>query len=206
MLGSIAGIFSNYHFCSPNMLNFLEPHQAKWKTEFELLKEILHEDLNKYEVDIQHVGSTAIPQLFAKPILDIDIILFNKAWIEDISAILKRIGYHSRGDQGIPGRFAFRQETDRTPITIQNRKWQEHHLYVCFSDSLALKNHLLFRDALLKDPKLVQEYSHLKIALTHEIGMTREIYTRKKTDFILSVLSSQGLDENELREIKKANS
>lgn len=187
------------------MGNFIEPHQAKWKIEFDQLKDVLLQVLEGFEVDVQHVGSTAIPELFAKPILDIDIILNNKSLIKNIVGRLERIGYKSRGEQGIPGRFAFRQESERTPNIGKNKKWQEHHLYVCFLDNLALKNHLLFRDALLKDPKIVQEYSQLKISLTREIGMTRECYTKKKTDFIVSLLTSMGLDENELSEIKKAN-
>ncbi|RIW15770.1 GrpB family protein [Algoriphagus lacus] len=187
------------------MLNFLEPYQAEWLTEFEQLKKALLQVLEEYEIDVQHVGSTAIPNLFAKPILDIDVILENKSLIGEITSKLELIGYKSRGEQGIPGRFAFRQESKKTPNIGKSKIWQEHHLYVCYSDSLALKNHLLFRDALLKNQKLVQEYSQLKLKLTKEPGMTREDYTRKKTDFILSVLSSFGLDETELNEIKRAN-
>jgi GrpB-like predicted nucleotidyltransferase (UPF0157 family) len=79
------------------------------------------------------------------------------------------------------------------------------HLYVCFSNSLALKNHLLFRNALLHDRKLVERYSALKMDLVKEKGMTREEYTKRKTEFIISVLTSLGLEPNDLNEIIKAN-
>jgi GrpB-like predicted nucleotidyltransferase (UPF0157 family) len=187
------------------MTNFIEPYNPNWKAEFDSLKMALLKTLNGFEIDIQHVGSTAIPNLFAKPILDIDIIIDNKTLLGDITTRLERIGYINKGEQGISGRFAFRQTSERTPQTEDFKKWQEHHLYVCFSDSLALKNHLLFRDALLNSKELAQQYSLLKINLTRENKMTREKYTKQKTDFIISVLTKVGLDKNALNEIINAN-
>ena len=187
------------------MTNFIVPHKEEWKFEFDKLKNFIESLLNRFQVDIQHVGSTAIPELFAKPILDIDIIIINKKNIDDISAKLEKVGYKNKGEQGISGRFTFRQTSDLTPLTGDTKKWQEHHLYVCYSDSLALKNHILFRDALLNDKKLVTEYSKLKTRLVAEKGMTREKYTVQKTEFIISVLTSLGLDKIELSEIKNAN-
>lgn len=187
------------------MTNFIEPYTTNWKTEFDHLKEVLQYALENLKTDIQHVGSTAIPGLVAKPILDVDIIIDNKGLLTDISARLEKIGYVNRGEQGISGRFAFRQASERVPRTEGNKKWQAHHLYVCFSDSLALKNHLLFRDALLRDPKLLNEYSELKIYLIKEKGMTRERYTAQKTEFIISVLEAIGLEEEDLIQIRQAN-
>ena len=187
------------------MTNFIVPHKEEWKFEFDKLKYFIEGLLDSFQVDIQHVGSTAIPELFAKPILDVDIIIINKKNIDDISAKLEKVGYKNKGEQGISGRFAFRQTSDLTPLTGDIKKWQEHHLYVCYSDSLALKNHILFRDALLNDKKLVKEYSKLKRRLVEEKGMTREKYTTQKTEFIISVLTSFGLDKIELNEIKNAN-
>lgn len=187
------------------MTTFIKPYNEEWKTEFDSLRKCISGLLNGFQIDIQHVGSTAIPDLYAKPILDIDIILNNKAHLNAISARLERVGYKNKGEQGISGRFAFRQTSELTPATGDFKKWKEHHLYVCFSDSLSLKNHILFRDALLGDKKLVMEYSRLKINLVKEKGMTRENYARQKTEFIISVLTSIGLDENDLNEIEKAN-
>jgi len=187
------------------MISFIEPYNSNWKTEFDNLKKTLLIILNDFKIDIQHVGSTAVPNLFAKPILDIDIIVDNKALLDDITLRLQKNGYESKGEQGILGRFAFRQASELTPQTEDNKKWQEHNLYVCYSDSLALKNHLLFRDALLNDKGLAEQYSMLKISLIRENKMTREKYTKQKTDFIISVLSKLGLDNDELNEISDAN-
>jgi len=188
-----------------HMTNFIKPYNPVWKTEFENLRDFLYSALKDFPLNIQHVGSTSVPGLYAKPILDIDIVIKNKTLLADITAILEKLGYKNKGEQGISGRFAFRQASELTPSTGAAKKWQEHHLYVCYSDSLALKNHILFRDALLQNSTLVHAYAQLKIKLMAEKGMTREKYNRKKTEFILPVLALNGLDENELSEIKNAN-
>lgn len=185
--------------------NLIMPYDPEWKREFERLRAVLFARLKDFEIDIQHVGSTSVPGLHAKPILDIDIIIHDKSSLDHISEILASIGYIGRGDQGVPGRFAFRQSSSLTPLEADVEKWQEHHLYVCFSDSLALKNHIIFRDSLLKNEDLVKGYSRFKMDLANEEGMTRELYTIQKTGFILNVLAGNGFTENDLNEIRKAN-
>jgi GrpB-like predicted nucleotidyltransferase (UPF0157 family) len=190
------------------MTNFIEPYNPNWKAEFERLKKVLETALIELSsnIDIQHVGSTAIPGMVAKPILDIDIIIDDKELITAIEQKLIEIGYISRGEQGIEGRFAFRQASSQTPFTSSAQNWQKHHLYVCFADSLALKNHLLFRDALINDHALMERYSGLKMSLVEIPQMTREDYTKSKTEFIILVLAEAGLTERELAQIIDANS
>jgi GrpB-like predicted nucleotidyltransferase (UPF0157 family) len=185
---------------------FLEPYDEKWKEEFDGLKAAFITELKGCEIDIQHIGSTAIPGMLAKPILDIDIIINDKQCLKELTARLKVLGYESKGEQRIPGRYAFRQTSDFTPDIGYSYKWQKHHLYVCFSDSLALKNHLLFRDLLLNNTRLAREYTGLKERLAADVGITKEQYTIKKTEFITDVLSVNGLDQWEINEIRRANS
>jgi GrpB-like predicted nucleotidyltransferase (UPF0157 family) len=187
------------------MRDLITPYNPEWKREFERLSAVLRACLKNFEIDIQHVGSTSVPGLHAKPILDIDIIIHEKSILSPISGILESMEYIGRGDQGVPGRFAFRQLSLQTPVGTDGGKWQEHHLYVCFSDSLALKNHIIFRDSLRKNGDLVKEYSKLKMDLVNKNGMTREWYTIQKTAFILNVLTNGGLTEKELNEIRIAN-
>ena len=187
------------------MTNFIEPYNPDWQTEFDKIQKIIQSELSDLKIDIQHVGSTSIPGLFAKPILDIDVIIEEKKLLGEITLRLEKIGYASKGEQGIPGRFAFRQTSEFTPLTFSKKKWQSHHLYVCYSDSLALKNHLLFRDTLRNDSGLAERYSQLKKTLARSSDNSREQYTKKKTDFILSVLETLGLDKTELKEINDAN-
>ncbi len=189
------------------MTKFIEPYNPNWKTEFESIKQVIATELDDLvpKIDIQHVGSTAVKGLYAKPILDIDIIIADKTLLNRIKLRLDKIGYNSKGEQGIPGRYAFRQKSEFTPLTAIKRKWQSHHLYVCYSGSLALKNHLIFRDILINNDVIREQYSELKKSLTENSAITREEYTSKKTEFIVSVLASVGLDEKSLWEITKVN-
>lgn len=180
-------------------------YQPAWKTAFEKIAVVLKAALHDIPVDIQHVGSTAIPGLAAKPILDIDIIIHKKELLMDIEEKLIALGYTSRGTQGIDGRYAFRQSTSATPHDKNRTIWMPHHLYVCYTDSLALKNHLLFRNALLNDPILLKKYSILKHSLVKNTNISRIAYSKMKTDFILSVLANAGLSKEEIASIQEAN-
>lgn len=176
--------------------NLIEPYDPLWPRLFEQFKTELQQVLKGLAVDIQHVGSTAIFGLNAKPILDIDIILHDKAQLSVVSAQLETLGYFDKGEQGVMGRFAFRSKEKKSPHI---------HLYVCYADSLALKNHLAFRNALLTNQFLAEQYNQLKMDLVQQKGMTREKYNHQKTEFILSVLQKQGFTDNELKEIKSVN-
>lgn len=187
------------------MLDLIQPHQPSWTAEFEVLKAVLFDHLAGWDLDIQLVGSTGIPGLYAKPILDVDIIVRDRSRIDGITQCLEALGYISRGEQGIADRFAFRPSAPSVPQSANKREWLPHHLYVCVAGSVALNNHLLFRDALLRYPELVTRYSRLKLSLVNQPGMTREEYTRRKTDFILSVLASLGLDSDTLKGIRMVN-
>lgn len=185
--------------------NFICPWNPAWATSFAELKSRLRDILAGFEIEIEHVGSTAIPHLPAKPILDIDIILFQERELKEITKALQEVGYLDKGEQGVPGRYAFRQGSEKVPLGHMVHHWQEHHLYVCAADSLALKNHLLFRNALLQNALLAAAYARLKMQLIQKPGMTRQQYAIGKTDFILSVLKNCGLNDAALNEIREAN-
>jgi GrpB-like predicted nucleotidyltransferase (UPF0157 family) len=189
------------------MTKLIEPYNPNWQTAFEDIKQVIEVALHELntQIEIQHIGSTSIQGMYAKPILDIDIILHEKSSLEQVTIKLTKIGYISRGEQGVAGRFAFRQKSEKVPLTQPNKKWLSHHLYVCYADSLALKNHLLFRDALRNDKDLAQQYSEIKKSLTDNSKIIREDYSSKKTDFIISVLTKAGLSKKELKEITEVN-
>lgn len=187
------------------MKELLRPYDPNWHKEFLQLKKILETVFSDVKIKIEHVGSTSIPGLISKPILDIDIIIDDRELLTICSNKLEKLGYINRGDQGIPGRVAFRQSTPNTPNSRSHNKWMSHHLYVCMTDSLALKNHLLFRNTLLLDSELVAQYSKLKKDLSEEPEMTREKYGIRKTQFILKVLEIAGLGSEDLDAIKESN-
>jgi GrpB-like predicted nucleotidyltransferase (UPF0157 family) len=113
------------------MKNRLEAYNPNWKIAFESIKYIIETelaDLGK-QFDIEHIGSTSIEGLYAKPVLDIDIIISNHNLLNNISTKLERIGYKAKGEQGIPGRFAFKQTSEFVPLTGDKIHRQPHHLY-----------------------------------------------------------------------------
>jgi GrpB-like predicted nucleotidyltransferase (UPF0157 family) len=180
-------------------------YDPAWKMAFQNIASELKAALHHFPIDIQHVGSTAIPGLAAKPILDIDIIIEEPALLQPIEKILITLGYTSKGTQGIEGRYAFRQTSDTTPHNKLGTIWMPHHLYLCLADSLALKNHLLFRDALLHNRSLALAYESIKKKISDSPLISRKKYTLLKTDFILSVLKNAGLSPAEIEMIREAN-
>lgn len=130
-------------------------------------------------IDIQHVGSTSVPGLCAKPIIDIDIIVADRAKLASVATALQDISYRHLGDLGIPGREAFK--ADDHAIT--------HHLYACLADSPALKNHLTLRDHLRSHPTDREAYGALKRELARKFPHDIDSYIAGKTAFIEGILA-----------------
>lgn len=131
----------------------VEKWNPKWKDEFERIVDSLGEDIIYNSVKIEHVGSTSVEGLSAKPIIDLDIVIENDKF-EIIKRLLNDKGYKHEGDLGIEGREAFSYSEKEELMT--------HHLYVCPKDSKELFKHIIFRDFLKNNPALASEYSKVK--------------------------------------------
>ena len=131
----------------------VEKWNPKWKDEFERIVDSLGEDIIYNSVKIEHVGSTSVEGLSAKPIIDLDIVIENDKF-EIIKRLLKDKGYEQEGNLGIEGREAFSYSGKEELMT--------HHLYVCLKDSKELFKHITFRDFLKSNPALASEYSKVK--------------------------------------------
>jgi GrpB-like predicted nucleotidyltransferase (UPF0157 family) len=127
---------------------------------------------------VEHVGSTGVPGLAAKPIVDIDVVVSSAAGVATAIERLRSLGYVHQGDKGIPGREAFLWPSGATP----------HHLYVVVAGSEPLLAHLAFRDHLREHPDVAQEYGALKRRLADEHRDDRLGYTDAKSAFIAGVL------------------
>ena len=130
------------------------PYDEKWKLSFEQIAGELSAVLDDLALSIEHVGSTSVPGLAAKPIIDIDVVIEDESKLQAVIGALAKIGYQYEGNLGIPGREAFGYE-GKTHL-------MEHHLYVCPKDSPELRRHLSFRDYLRGHPEAVKEYSRIK--------------------------------------------
>ena len=130
------------------------PYDAKWKTDYEKIREEIETAVGDRIVGIEHVGSTSVEGLSAKPCIDIDVIIKDESAFLDVAEGLEKIGYIHEGNLGIEGREAFRY-TNKPHL-------QTHHLYVCPQYSRELYRHITFRDFLRKNPEAVKKYSAVK--------------------------------------------
>ena len=149
-----------------------------WEQTFAILRDRLAARLGDLAVAIEHVGSTAVPGLAAKPIVDIDVVLRTETDLPAAAVALAKLGYEFIGDLGIAGREAFRAPAGDP----------QHNLYVCAAGAIELQRHLTFRDALRADPALANEYAELKRELAERYRDDRDTYTEGKTPFVTRVL------------------
>ena len=169
-------------------------YDRRWPSLFEALKSQYHEALTGIPVvGIEHVGSTSVRGLAAKPVIDVDIIVAAVHAQQAIDA-MERSGFRSRGELGIPDRWAFRTPPD-LPAT---------NTYVVIDGSLALRNHLAVRDMLRSDPSLREEYAALKRAIASTVEDI-DNYVEAKSEFLSSVLQRAGLTVEERQQIKHEN-
>jgi len=153
-------------------------YDEAWPALFEELAARVREAVSDLDAEVEHVGSTAVPGLAAKPIVDMDVVLRSA---EDVPAAIDRLrelGYVYQGDKGIPGREAFLWPPGATP----------HHLYVVVAGSEPLRQHLAFRDYLREHPDVAHEYGALKRQLAEEYRDDRLGYTEAKSEFVRGVL------------------
>ena len=148
-----------------------------WPRQFETLGSRLANVLGGLAVTIEHVGSTAVPGLAAKPIIDIDVLLSAPEDLPSAMAALASIGYQHRGDLGVPNREAFRAPAGDL----------RHHLYVC-PNNTEYHRHIAFRDHLRSHPEDASAYANLKRELACKFREDREAYNNAKREFVKSIL------------------
>lgn len=162
----------------------IEDYNENWPKYFNEIKSILQQPLEGLILSIEHVGSTSVPGLAAKPIIDIDIVIESMTLLQDVILRLDGLGYFHEGDRGIENREAFGRRDDNVPYRINTNEKFNHHLYVCSKDSAALMNHLTFRDTLRHRPDFVVQYGALKRELAEKCRNDRKAYTEGKTEFV----------------------
>ena len=171
------------------------PYNPEWKTWFSELREALWERVHDLVVDIDHVGSTSVEGMSAKPIIDIDIVLDDWDKFPMLVERLAGLGYVHVGDLGIKGREAF---------NLEAKPKYPHHLYACHKDSTAYRNHVLLRKHIRENPVDFHRYIDLKLGLA-ESAKSREDYWRSKTLLILEFLEKEGVQSEEIDQIRREN-
>jgi GrpB-like predicted nucleotidyltransferase (UPF0157 family) len=157
----------------------LAPHAEEWHRLFAQEEARLRDAVGEHVAAIEHVGSTAICGISAKPIIDIAVGVREIADAEKCVRPLEGMGYEYRGENGIPGRYYFIKGEPRT-----------HHLHMVELGSEFWKSHLLFRDYLRRRPEVAKGYEAVKIELARKYPDDRGAYTDGKGVFIRSVLEA----------------
>ena len=132
------------------------PYDKVWRSAFDDIKDELERALGDLILGVEHVGSTSVEGLSAKPCIDVDVVIEDESRLPDVIEALGRVGYVHEGDLGIKGREAFAY-TDKPHL-------YPHHLYVCTKQSPELHRHLTFRDYLRAHPEEARRYGAVKEA------------------------------------------
>ncbi len=166
-----------------------------WPADFQRVSEALFENLRGVTViAIEHVGSTSVPGLAAKPILDVDVIVSRPALPEAVRA-LQGAGYRHLGDLGLTDREAF-EAPDRDPV---------RNVYVCVEGTLHLRNHLAVRHALRSDTQLRDRYAAVKRELARQPGIDIVRYVSGKSVVLQDILATSDLTADEKHQVYELN-
>jgi len=123
---------------------------------------------------IYHIGSTAVPDLMAKPIIDIMLDVKNLSHLDEQTYLLENIGYEAKGELGIPGRRYFRKGGDN----------RTHQIHAFQSGDSNLIRHLAFRDYLIAHKEIAEEYGKLKFEIAQRCNNDIELYCDEKDAFV----------------------
>lgn len=156
----------------------ISDYDGTWPSQFASLAQRVRASLGQLVSRVEHVGSTAVPGLSAKPVIDLDVVVASEADLSLAIARLTGMGYMHEGELGISGRHAF----------IWPLGEARHHLYLLTEGAEELRRHVAFRDALRGDRDLRDRYGMLKRELAARCSADRAAYTRGKSDFIESII------------------
>lgn len=170
----------------------LKKYTSNWITHFTAIKSEIEIALDGIDYSIEHIGSTSVPHLDSKPIIDIDIIYSDPADFDNIKSRLEKTGYYHNGNQGIEDREVFKRNGKMTHSILDTIK---HHLYVCHVESKALERHILSRNFLRKNDWARLKYQQMKYALAEKAHQDSKQYAALKelhvNDFIDSIIEKE---------------
>ena len=155
----------------------LVPYDTIWPLEFAAEAERINRACDGLPIRLEHIGSTSIPGLSAKPVIDILAGRPGNLPGARYVTAFKQLGYEHKGAYGIPGRNYFRKGVPRT-----------HHVHLFSWSSELWRDHLLFRDYLRAHPEIAREYETIKRELATMYLQDKEQYTDAKGPFVRSIV------------------
>jgi GrpB-like predicted nucleotidyltransferase (UPF0157 family) len=156
-------------------------YDPRWPDWFETVRGRIWPAVSDIALRIDHVGSTSVPGMVAKPIIDMDIVVRSPAQVRPVIDRVARIGYEWRGDLGVPGREAFESGRDEG--------LPAHHLYLVVENSKAHLDHWLLRDLLRQDAGAREQYAALKRRNVELANGDMDVYVAAKAQFVAGLLT-----------------
>ena len=163
------------------------PYNVQWKDDFEKIKSEIITAIGDLIIDVEHVGSTSVEGMSAKPCIDIDVIIKDYSAFDIIVSRLEMIGYIYEGNLGIKDREAFKY--------FNKPHFRTHHLYVCPQKSEELYRHITFRDFLRSNVDAVKKYSYVKETAARLFPHDIEKYMEYKSPCIEELYTLCGLEK-----------
>jgi GrpB-like predicted nucleotidyltransferase (UPF0157 family) len=157
------------------------PHDPNWRHEFENESKRVILVLGKNLVTVHHIGSTAIPNIYAKPIIDMLVEVHDITQVDKCNSAMEALGYEVMGEFGISGRRYFRKDNQMSVRT--------HHVHTFKVNSKEVERHLAFRDYMVAHHKDAQKYSELKRQLAKQYPNDINGYMDGKDGFIKEIES-----------------
>ncbi|OCQ88991.1 hypothetical protein BCD64_04410 [Nostoc sp. MBR 210] len=154
------------------------PHNPHWRSQFETESKQIALAFSENVVTIHHIGSTSIPNIYAKPIIDFLIEVKDITKVDEQISVMEALGYEFMGEFGIPGRRYFRKEKENI---------RTHNVHTFEVNSPEIIRHLAFRDYMITHPEAAQKYSELKRQLAKQYSNDINGYMNGKDSFIKEI-------------------
>ena len=155
---------------------YVVPYDPSWPAEFIAEAARIRLAVGDLVMAVHHIGSTSIPGIFAKPVIDILLEVYNIQALDARSAALAELGYEAKGEFGIPGRRYFRRDSAMGTRT--------HQIHAFEAGSPGIERHLAFRDYMIAHPAIARHYGLLKQQLAASHPEDIEAYMDGKDSFI----------------------
>ncbi|WP_035566625.1 GrpB family protein [Hymenobacter sp. IS2118] len=159
----------------------LVPHNPRWDHDFTQEAVAIRHALGDNMEAIHHVGSTAVPGMLAKPVIDVLCVVTSLAAVDAAVPRIQALGYTAKGEYGLAGRHYF-QKKDAHGV-------RSHHVHVYGTGADPIERHLAFRDFLRAHPAAAARYSAVKKMALTSLPLTRQAYQDWKAPFILATLA-----------------
>ena len=158
------------------------PYKEEWVTMFEEESRKIKGVLGKEVINVYHIGSTAIPNIHAKPVIDlmVEVVDINK--VDLYNHEMEQLGYEACGENGIPKRRFFRKGGNN----------RTHHVHIFEQDNPEIARHIAFRDYMIQHPNEAHKYSQLKLSLAKQFPDNIDQYIEGKDSYIKSIDEKQG--------------